>query len=113
MDVGLVRDYAGRLPDGTQIAVAGSGYVPLQELARFRCAVMLAAARLSRHWSELPQPPQTLGLALPMLTNRARLAPIPQPAPRYTLALDGITASSRLGRLLTINSPVLKQVRVG
>ncbi len=36
-----------------------------------------------------------------------------RPAPRYTLALDGITASSRLGRLLTINSPVLKQVGVG
>lgn len=41
VDVGLVKDYAGRLPEGKKITMAGGGHVPLQELARFRCGLVL------------------------------------------------------------------------
>jgi hypothetical protein len=45
----------------------------------------------------------------PFAPNHSALLALPSPAHRYLLALDGFTASSRLGSLLPINSAVLKQ----
>ncbi|KAG2436679.1 hypothetical protein HXX76_006207 [Chlamydomonas incerta] len=63
VDVGFVDNYTARGADGEAVTIPARGFVPTQELARFR----------------------------------------------YVLALDGITASSRLARLLSLNSVVVKQ----
>eukprot|EP00198_Chlamydomonas_reinhardtii_P010050 XP_001699387.1 predicted protein [Chlamydomonas reinhardtii] len=63
VDVGFVDNYTARGAEGQPLVIPARGFVPTQELARFR----------------------------------------------YVLALDGITASSRLARLLSLNSVVVKQ----